>query len=165
VCRTVFNTAEGLEASPWWVRLPRLSANDSDTGTRTKAGSSSRVLFSKYPDHVQNSSCRLSTIEFWSTPQCPDGVVCPSNCVLAGLMLLTATLGNGVNATERHALLIGIGQYPHITPLEGPRNDVAALGELLTNIMATHPTRYRPCSARKPLAPAYFPHLTHCKPR
>ena len=27
MCRAVFNTVEGADAVPWWVRLPRFSAN------------------------------------------------------------------------------------------------------------------------------------------
>lgn len=32
---------------------------------------------------------------------------------------------------ENHALLIGVGAYPQVTPLEGPRHDIAALRDAL----------------------------------
>lgn len=46
----------------------------------------------------------------------------------AGLALLAAT---SAASAERHALLIGIGHYPQLYDLEGPRNDVEALAEEL----------------------------------
>jgi hypothetical protein len=49
--------------------------------------------------------------------------------LLAGAAMLLPA--HGTAATERHALLIGISNYQHIRPLEGPRHDARALREAL----------------------------------